>query len=1196
MASGIPTTRKAVVLVLFCSAVPVWTVGWAQGWSPASAPTPVTASESAFTASFPINVDAYAALADSPRLMLGDLSLGGGLRVSLDLPRVHAFAPDALRTASDGGGERMLASPPVALFGGPVAGSVRGRAFVSVSPYGVYGFVDDGREFVLISSGPAESGLPALSINLARMPEDAIVWAEYRCAFDELLANALQTLPAGPLDVNGGGVAGTSVPCRRVWVAVDTDFEYLGLFAGSEGAANAYLETLFGAVSEIYTRDLNTRIVVVYSRLWTTSNDPWNASSTSAQLTQFQNYWSANMGHVGRHLAHFISGRTLGGGVAYLNAICGGNGYGLSANMRGSFPYPIQHNHSQNWDLMVVSHEIGHNFGAPHTHDMSPRVDNCAGGDCSVVPNATIMSYCHQCPGGMANVRMEFHPRSIDEYMLPTLGFTETSCNIRAEIEFSDQPDSAVLSPGQDFTLQVVVTGAGPVSYQWRRNGVPLADDGRIINSQTGTMTIHTVQVGDTGVYDCVATNFCDSFTSASATLTICTANEVLFVKRDATGAGDGASWANAMTDLNSALAVASLCPGVSEVWVAAGVYKPTPGSDRAATIQLRSGVAILGGFAGNESLPAQRNPLVNLTVLSGDLAGDDAGLTNNGENSYQVVTGSGTNATAVLDGFVIRGGNANLNPGGGDPRSNGGGLFVNDGGPTIANCVFEYNAAANSGGGAALLASTGTTLTGCSFRDNAATATGGGGLFVSGGTATVTACAFNNNTSGERGGAAKIDGNATITVGDCSFSANAAPSTNAVNGGGAIYTGAGNVRIVRGTFLVNTSGSDGGAIRSGGGGSVLVLSSSFAGNTSTDDGGGVYADGSTNLTVANGVFSGNRATGTGGVGGGLTAAGAVLTLVNSTFSGNSAGQAGGGVRTSGSTVKNIRNCAMWGNTAPGGTQISTANTAPTVTYSVVQGGFTGTGNANVNPLFVDADGADNLVGTADDDLRLSPGSPAIDRARNSDLPADAADLDGDGNTAEPLPLDFAGAPRLVDDCATNNTGIGTPPVDSGAFEFEGTPPPVITTPPADATRQVGQSVTFSVSASGLAPLSYQWRRNGAALADDARISGATATSLTISGLLAADAGSYDVVVSNGCGSTISAAAALTVNPLYARGDCNCDGSIDNFDIDAFLVALLDPAGYATLYPGCDRNLADVNIDGAVDNFDIDPFVALVTQ
>lgn len=65
--------------------------------------------------------------------------------------------------------------------------------------------------------------------------------------------------------------------------------------------------------------------------------------------------------------------------------------------------------------------------------------------------------------------------------------------------------------------------------------------------------------------------------------------------------------------------------------------------------------------------------------------------------------------------------------------------------------------------------------------------------------------------------------------------------------------------------------------------------------------------------------------------------------------------------------------------------------------------------------------------------------------------------------------------------------------------------------------------------------------------------------------------------------------------PPDTRGDMNCDGVLDNFDIDPFIVALVNPQAFELLYPGCDPANADVNGDGAVDNFDIDPFVDLLT-
>ena len=83
---------------------------------------------------------------------------------------------------------------------------------------------------------------------------------------------------------------------------------------------------------------------------------------------------------------------------------------------------------------------------------------------------------------------------------------------------------------------------------------------------------------------------------------------------------------------------------------------------DRFATFELKNGVAIKAGYAGfGEPDPNARDTEVYETFLSGDLLGNDGtDFANNYENSYHVVTGSGTNDTAVLDGFIITAGNAN--------------------------------------------------------------------------------------------------------------------------------------------------------------------------------------------------------------------------------------------------------------------------------------------------------------------------------------------------------------------------------------------------------------------------------------------------------------------------------------------------------------------------------------------------------
>jgi len=75
---------------------------------------------------------------------------------------------------------------------------------------------------------------------------------------------------------------------------------------------------------------------------------------------------------------------------------------------------------------------------------------------------------------------------------------------------------------------------------------------------------------------------------------------------------------------------------------------------------------------------------------------------------------------------------------------------------------------------------------------------------------------------------------------------------------------------------------------------------------------------------------------------------------------------------------------------------------------------------------------------------------------------------------------------------------------------------------------------------------------------------------------------------------------AVQISEIYCQtatllGDLNCDGALNTFDIDPFVLALTNPAAYALQYPLCDFLLADMNADGAVNTFDIDPFVLALT-
>jgi predicted outer membrane repeat protein len=257
----------------------------------------------------------------------------------------------------------------------------------------------------------------------------------------------------------------------------------------------------------------------------------------------------------------------------------------------------------------------------------------------------------------------------------------------------------------------------------------------------------------------------------------------ILYVDGDAPGANTGISWRDALTDLRAALEAAAEGDGVTEIHVAQGVYKPAPPSgNRTVSFQLVKGVALKGGYAGwGAPDPDARDVRRYETILSGDLNGDDredlspeAMLSDpsRSDNSCHVVIATGTDATAVLDGFTVTGGNAAFHVYLKDWF--GGGVYAKPGSPTIMNCLFKGNAVSDNGGA---IYCPGARVTNCTFFRNAAGYFGGA---VGSSTAALVNCVFAGNRA-KNGGAVSSAG----TIINCTFTANQAEEV-----GGAIGSG----------------------------------------------------------------------------------------------------------------------------------------------------------------------------------------------------------------------------------------------------------------------------------------------------------------------------------------------------------------------------------------------------------------------
>jgi len=339
-----------------------------------------------------------------------DVPLSDGSTVNLRLMRVDPFTADAriVVVEADGQGgivEREIERPELSAWAGEVSGRPGSRAFIARSAAGLHGYIQFEGHTEIISSGQSGLGLDPMIADASALPVVTPICSE--------------PPPMDPADALHDDVpefTGYSLtgPCRQLPVAVDTDQELLAKFSGNVSNASGYVATIFAAMADIYSRDFNIRPSVCYLRWWTTT-DPWTSTGTSNQLTQFRTYWNSNMRSTPRALATLLCGRSLGGGVAWLNAVCAstsgsGYGYSVSAELAGAFPYPIQNQNGNNWDILVTSHEIGHNMSAFHTHELG--VDDCytsSGlGPCTQRLQGTIMSYCHLCSGGVANINLNF--------------------------------------------------------------------------------------------------------------------------------------------------------------------------------------------------------------------------------------------------------------------------------------------------------------------------------------------------------------------------------------------------------------------------------------------------------------------------------------------------------------------------------------------------------------------------------------------------------------------------------------------------------------------------------------------------------------------------------------------------------------------------------------------------------------------
>lgn len=344
------------------------------------------------------------------RAVVRDFPLGRTRTADLDVERFEPFRPDARVEVVAADGVRSLRLPDRAYFRGTVVGEPDSHVVLVAAPSRVHGFVVSAGD--VFPFGPdRRGGHRSYALRDADPTKDPP--PKDFCAND--LTPEAVAIPASELLASAGPAlaADTSASLKQADIALETDQELRAHFT-SDAATLDYLASLAAAATSIYERDVAVRLRFSYIRLWNTT-DPWTSTTPSGSLSELRSYWNATGNQMAqiagpRTVVHFLSGKTVRGGVAYINVLCNQSyGYGVS-QVAGSFDLSRP---SQIWDVLVFTHELGHNFGSPHTHCYSPPLDQCYNAESGcysgpvVSSRGTIMSYCHLV-GGLSNIDLLF--------------------------------------------------------------------------------------------------------------------------------------------------------------------------------------------------------------------------------------------------------------------------------------------------------------------------------------------------------------------------------------------------------------------------------------------------------------------------------------------------------------------------------------------------------------------------------------------------------------------------------------------------------------------------------------------------------------------------------------------------------------------------------------------------------------------
>ncbi|MFC1591296.1 right-handed parallel beta-helix repeat-containing protein [Thermodesulfobacteriota bacterium] len=471
-----------------------------------------------------------------------------------------------------------------------------------------------------------------------------------------------------------------------------------------------------------------------------------------------------------------------------------------------------------------------------------------------------------------------------------------------------------------------------------------------------------------------------------------------------------GSSWSAAFATLE--VAIYGSHAG-DEIWVKKGSYTSS------AYIAIDKDIVVYGGFAGNESRLAQRDPEKNISRIRVDSASKCFLLKNEAEiEGLYITMGSQVrNGVVVEDGSIAAVRNCVIQ---GNDYVSGSCISVENGGTAeIVDCRIYGNVAGNRGagilveelstvavngcriygnvsladGGGVFVESSDVNLTNCSIYGNVAEG-GGGGIALHKADVTLTGCSIYDNSAYDGGGIAADDMD-RLRVMECSLYGNRASEY-----GGGIYTDFTYARVSSSACYANTAAYGGGIYTYAG--ELSLLNCRLYENAAAENGGGVLAEAADEHTLTSCLLYRNEARN----GGGLYSLSDRVVIANCTLHSNAAISGGAAYFVDGDVV--VLNTIVWDN---GGDQLSSFADSMSVSFSDVQGDHVGVGNIDADPLFA-----------GDGDYHLTALSPCIDAGTSESTP----------------PTDIDGTVRYDDASAANTGGGSEPYYDIGAYEYDG--------------------------------------------------------------------------------------------------------------------------------------------------------------